>query len=117
MSWTDDIIEKVGRRIPELAEMDNEDFCVDLITDAYTSIMRYTNANSYQKEWDSKLVRCVCMLYNNVGTEGSTSRQSIGVVDTYDTTDIIGGFIQMNFPQYIRPVGFKYNEKRFELPK
>lgn len=115
MSWSDNIRLAVCRRVPALK--DNFDLCNDLIEDAYKNIMLFSNANSYKKEWDAVLVRCVAMLYNNIGTEGSVSRSSIDVSDTYDATDILASFIVANIPQYIKPVGYKYDENRFNLPE
>lgn len=116
MAWKDDITDKIIRRVPELDGTANEDLLDDLIEDAFRSIMNYSKANVYKKEWDSVLVRCVAMLYNNIGMEGSTSRNSLSTYDTFDSTDIIGSFIQANIPQYIRPLGFKYSETRFDYP-
>lgn len=117
MSWTDDIKEKIGRRIPALVERENDDMCQDLIEDAFRSIMIYSKANQYNKEWDGIVVRCVCMLYNNIGMEGSTSRESLSTTDTFDSTDIIASFIQRNIPQYVRPVGYVFSPTRFNLPE
>lgn len=116
MAWKDDITEKIIRRVPELDGTNNEDLIDDLVSDAFRSIMIYSNANEYKKEWDGILVRCVAMLYNNIGLEGSVGRGSLSTQDTFDSTDILASFIQRNIPQYIRPVGFKYNENRFEFP-
>ena len=116
MSWNDDITEKIVRRIPALGETDNEDLCQDLIEDAFRSIMIYSKADSYNKEWDSVLVRCVGMLYNNIGMEGSTSRESLSTTDTFDSTDIIASFIVRNIPQYIRPSGYSFSPTRFDFP-
>lgn len=117
MSWKDDITEKIGRKIPALVETQNEDLCEDLLEDAFRSIMSYSKANVYNKQWDGILVRCVCMLYNNIGMEGSLSRESLSTTDTFDSTDIIASFIQRNIPQYIRPVGYSFNPTRFDLPE
>lgn len=117
MAWKDDITEKIIRRVPELDGTNNEDLLDDLIEDAFRSIMIYSSANVYKKEWDSVLVRCVAMLYNNIGLEGSTGRDSLSTRDTFDSTDIIASFIQRNIPQYIRPIGFKYSENRFDYPE
>lgn len=114
MSWSDTIRLAVYRRVPALEN--NFDLCNDLIEDAFRSIMTYSKADSYKKEWDSVLVRCVAMLYNNIGTEGSISRSSIDVSDSYDLTDILASFIVANIPQYIKPVGYKYKEDRFKFP-
>lgn len=114
MSWTDDIQEKIFRRVPDL--QNDEELCQDLIDDAFRSIVSYSHANSYNTDWDGVLVRCVAMLYNNIGTEGSLSRSSLSTRDTFDNTDIIASFIQANIPQYLRPAGYKYATTRFDKP-
>lgn len=117
MSWYDDISEKVIRRVPALGDEENEDLLQDLVQDAFNEIMSYSNANSYERRWDSTLVKCVAMLYNNIGVEGSLSRSSLSTSDTYDSTDILASFIVRNIPQYIRPIGYKYSDKRFDFPE
>ena len=116
MSWLDNIKEMTIRRVPELAGDDNEFLLEDLIDDAFQGIMQYTNADSYNTVWDKKLVRCVAMLYNNIGTEGSTSRSSLSVSDSFDNTDVIASFIVANFPQYIKPTGYVYPADRTKYP-
>ena len=117
MAWKDDITDKITRRVPELGERANEDLLDDLLDDAFRSIIIYSNANAYKKEWDGILVRCVAMLYNNIGVEGSVGRNSLSTYDSFDSTDIIASFIQRNIPQYIRPVGYKYSDTRFDYPE
>lgn len=114
MSWIDGIKAQVVRRVPELKE--NELLCEDLIDDAFRSIVSYAKSDRYNREWDKVLVRCVAMLYNNIGTEGSTYRSSLDTTDTFDTTDVISGFIQANVTQYIKPLGHKFPETRFDYP-
>lgn len=114
MAWIDNIQEKVVRRVSELDG--NDELCLDLIEQAFYSIMKYSKANAYQREWDPTLVHCVVMLYNNLGAEGSISRSSLDTSDTYDGTDILGSYIQANIPQFIRPTGYRYSEARFEYP-
>lgn len=116
MSWLQDIEEAVIRRIPELGTEDNEFLLEDLIDDAFLEIMQYTRADSYNTDWDKKLVRCVAMLYNNIGTEGLTSRSALSVSDSFDAPDVIASFIVANFPQYIKPVGYVYPADRMKYP-
>lgn len=115
MSWIEDIKSQVYRRIPDLK--DNELLCSDLIDDSFMAIMLYSKANKYNKEWDKILVRCVAMLYNTIGVEGSVYRSSISTIDTYESTDIIAPFIQANIVQSIKPVGYKYPDTRFDYPE
>lgn len=114
MSWIDDITDMVYRRVPELEEQ--EELCEDLISDAFYAIMNYSKANSYEKKWDRTLVRCVAMLYNTIGAEGSTYRSSLDTIDTYDASDILASFIQANVQQYLRPSGYTFSETRFNYP-
>lgn len=116
MSWLDDIKEMTIRRVPELAGDDNEFLLEDLIDDSFKSIMQYSKANSYNTDWDKILVRCVAMLYNNIGTEGSVSRSSLSVSDSFDDTDVIASFIVANIPQYIKPTGYVYPNDRMKYP-
>lgn len=116
MSWLDNIEEMVIRRVPELGTDENEFLMEDLIDDAFKAIMQYTRADSYNTDWDKKLVRCVAMLYNNIGTEGLTSRSSLSVSDSFDDTDVLASFMVANFPQYIKPVGYQYPADRMNYP-
>lgn len=116
MSWLDNIKEMTIRRVPELAGDDNEFLLEDLIDDAFKSIMQYSKASSYNTDWDKTLVRCVAMLYNNVGAEGSTSRSSLNTSDSFDSTDAIASFIVANIPQYIKPTGYEYPADRMNYP-
>lgn len=116
MSWLQDIEEMVIRRVPELGTDENEFLLEDLIDDAFKAIMQYSKADSYHTDWDKTLVRCVAMLYNNVGTEGLISRSALSVSDAFDGTDVIASFIVANIPQYIKPTGYKYPENRMNYP-
>lgn len=115
MSWLSNIKDKIYRRVPELRS--DENLCEDLIDEAFVEIVKYSNANSYDRLWDSVLVKSVCMLYNTIGTEGSTYRSSLGVSDKYDSTDILATYLQANIKQYIKPVGYVYSQDRFKFPE
>lgn len=115
MSWIEDIKQAVYRRVPELK--DDELLCEDLIDDAFKSIVSYSKASNYKTEWDKILVRCVAMLYNNIGTEGSIYRSSLSTIDSFASTDVIAPFIQANVPQFIKPIGYKHPENRFSYPE
>ena len=116
MSWTDDIKEKVVRRIPELGNDENEFLLEDLIDDAFRSIVNHSNADAYKTAWDNVLVRCVAMLYNNIGTEGIVYRSSLDTTDTYDTTNVISSYIQGVIPHYIKPIGHIFPDTRYDYP-
>lgn len=116
MSWLQDIKDAVIRRVPELGDEDNEFLLEDLIDDSFKSIMQYSKANSYNTDWDKTLVRCVAMLYNNIGTEGLVSRSSLSTSDSFEDTDVIAGFIVANIPQYIKPAGYVYPAGRMNYP-
>lgn len=117
MSWTDDIKEKIVRRVPELGEPANDELCEDLIADAFHEIVKYAHVDAYKKEWDLTLVRCVAALYNNIGTEGLVSRSSLNTADSSTHTDVIAPIIVANVKQYIKPVGYVYSDTRFNFPK
>ena len=117
MSWIDDITEKVVRRVPELGREENEFLREDLINEAFVSIVNYSKANSYKKEWDSILVRCVAALYNNIGTEGLQGRSSLSTRDSFNNVDVIAPIIVSNVKQYIKPTGHVYEDNRFNFPE
>lgn len=117
MSWIDDITEKVVRRVPDLGHEDNEFLCEDLINEAFVAIVNYSKADSYKKEWDSTLIRCVAALYNNIGTEGLRGRSSLSTRDSFDNVDVIAPIIVSNVKQYIKPVGHVYKDTRFNFPE
>lgn len=114
MSWLDNIKEKVIRRIPDLAE--NNELCEDLIDDAFRSIVKYSQSDYYKVEWDNVLVRCVAMLYNNIGVEGSISRSSLSTSDIYSSTNVIDTYVQGTIQQSIRPLGHIFPDTRFNYP-
>lgn len=114
MAWIDTIKGEVLRRTPQLEGQ--EMLLEDLVDDAFMCIMNYSKANSFDKAWGKTLVRCVAMLYNNLGVEGSVSRSSSGISDSYNSTDILSSFIACNIPQFIRPSGYVYSSNRYGYP-
>ena len=117
MSWLQDIEDSVIRRVPELGTDENEFLLEDLIDDAFKTIMTYSGANSYNTDWDRTLVRCVAILYNKIGNEGSTSRTSLSTTDYYDSAVELASVMVADIPQYIKPVGYKYPENRMKYPE
>lgn len=115
--WIDEIKEKVARRVPELGEDANEFLCEDLIEECFREIVRYSGANSYKKEWDYTLVRCVAALYNNMGAEGSVARGSLSTSDSFAHVDVIAPIIASNITHYIKPANYVYSDTRFNLPE
>lgn len=116
-TWSEKINERVVHRIPELGQENNVQLRQQLIEDAFSQIMIYTKANSYKREWDYILVNSVVILYNYLGTEGSTTRSVDGIRDEYGTSDILATYLSGNLPQYIRPIGYAYSDSRFDLPE
>lgn len=115
MSWINNIKMAVGRRVPDL--IGDQDLMEDLIDDAFIKIVSYSHADSYDRAWDKRLVRAVAMLYNNIGVEGSLGSSSMGIGDSYDSTDIIASMVAANIPQYVRPSGHVYPSTRFNYPQ
>ena len=115
--WIDEIKEKVARRVPELGEDANEFLCEDLIEECFREIVKHSGANSYKREWDYTLVRCVAALYNNIGVEGLLARSSLSTGDTFANVEVIAPIIVANIPQYIKPLDYVYSSTRFNLPQ
>ena len=116
-NWIERINAKVQRRIPELAEESNHQLLQDLIEEAFTDIINYSRADKYDTSWDNTLVKCVVTLYNYLGTEGSIYRSFNGIRDEYGSSDILSTILARNIPQYIKPTGYKYSNRRFDYPE
>jgi hypothetical protein len=114
MDWKTKITAKIQRRVPEL--VDNSLLLEDLLEEAFVSIMRYSNASAYNKEWDSLLVTCVVTLYNYMGMEGSTERRANGIVDFYETSSILTPILSRNITPCIKPLGYVFSEDRYKFP-
>lgn len=115
MTWLEKIKTKIGNKNKEL--QDNDDLLEDLIEDAFYEIMEHSNANSYNLAWDRVLVQAVLEKYNTIGIEGSISRNSGGVVDTFASTNVSSPTISRNITPFIRPSGYAYSNTRFNYPE
>lgn len=115
MAWIDDIKSAVIRRIPQLETQ--SDLIEDLIDDAFRYIVNYSHDDSYSTQYDKVLVRAVAMLFNNIGVEGSMSRNANGISDSYNSTDVLASFVASNVKQYIRPSGYEFSSTRYTYPE
>lgn len=118
MIWIDKVTAKVKRRIGIDEKDTNYDTLIkDYIEDTFMEIINYTNANSFNKSYEPTLIDCVVALWRRRGVEGTISRSTGGVSESYDSSIVIAPIISSKLSQIIRPLNYTYSSERYEFPK
>lgn len=116
-TWLTKITEKLNRRIPDLNTAETNEHINDLIETSVRCIVNFAKANAYSTDWDYLVVECAVRLYNYEGLEGTIERRANGVIDYYESSDVLAPYLSKHIVPCIRPSGYVYATTRFDLPK